>query len=86
MGDRAEALAESGDGVRVGEVDVLGADARLVGVGGRQFLLVPARGDHMRALLLGGQADGAGEPAAPPDHQHGLIFQRSGHVDTLRGN
>lgn len=68
VGDDPETLAQRGDGALVGEVDPLGADARFVGVGGLQGLLIPARGDHSRARVPRCQADSAGDPAAPPDH------------------
>src|SRR6266568_2898396 len=82
-GTRPRARAEPGDGRLVGQVDGLGADARLVGVGGAQCVRVAAGRDNLRAGVLGGQGDRAGEPAAAADDEHGLVFQWSGHGSVL---
>ena len=75
MVDRAEPFAEGGDGALVGEVDGLGAHSGLAGVGGGQRFLVASSGDDARSGVQGGDGNDAGEPAAPPDDQHGLVFQ-----------
>ena len=71
---RAELFAESGDGGLVGQVDGLGGDAGLAGVGGGEGVLVAAGGDDVRSGVPGGEGDRAGDPAAPPDDQHGLVL------------
>jgi hypothetical protein len=71
----AEPLAERGDGRLVGEVDRLGADARLGGVGVVKCLLAAAGHDELGSLVPGGEHDGAREPASPADDEHGLVFQ-----------
>ena len=83
MVDRAEPLAEGGDRVFVGQVDALGADPGLAGVGGTQPLLVTAGRDDAGARVQGGQHDGAGQAAPSPDHQHGLVLQCSSHYHAI---
>jgi hypothetical protein len=46
-----EPFAERGDGGLVGEVDGLGADAWLAGVGGVQRALIPAGRGNLRARV-----------------------------------
>ena len=75
MVQRAEPLAERGDGRLIGEVDGLGADAGLRGIGGGQCFLVTACRHDLGARVLRGEGDRAGEPAAPPDDEHGLVLQ-----------
>jgi hypothetical protein len=72
--DRAQPFAKRSDGALVGEVDELGADARLVGVGRGQGFLVAASGDNSRSGVQSGQRNSASEPTAAPDNQHGLVF------------
>ena len=50
-------------------------DARLAGVGGGQGFPATAGRDDLRARVLGGEGDRAGEPAAAPDDEHGLVLQ-----------
>ncbi len=75
MVNRAEPLAESGDGLLVGQVDGLAADIRLPRVGVGQLLLVAARGDDVSAGVTGGDGDCASDPAPPSNDEHGLIMQ-----------
>jgi hypothetical protein len=72
---RAEPFAESGDGGLVGQVHDLGADAGLACVGRGQGFLVTAGRHDMRSGVHGGQGNRAGQAAAPPDDQDGLILQ-----------
>ena len=73
--DRAEPLAEGGDGLLVGQVDGLGADPGFPGVRARELLLVTARGDDVSAGVTGGEGNRAGDPAPPSDDEHFLIMQ-----------
>ena len=76
--DRAEPLAEGGDRAFVGQVDALGADPGLAGVGGVQPLLVTAGRDDAGVGVQGGQHDGAGQaarPARPPARSGPSVLQ-----------
>jgi hypothetical protein len=64
--ERAQPLAEGGDRGLIGDVDRLDADPRLALVGARQFLLVAAGGDDVRAGVAGGEGNGAGDPVTRP--------------------
>ena len=75
MVHRAEPFAERGDGGFVGEVDDLGADAGLAGVGRGQGFLVTAGRHDACSEVQSGQGNRTGEPAASPDDQYGLVFQ-----------
>jgi hypothetical protein len=73
--DRPEPLAEGGDRLLVGQVDGLGADPRLPGVGVGQLLLIAAGGGDVSAGVPGGEGDRASDPAPPHDDEHFLIMQ-----------
>jgi hypothetical protein len=72
---RAQPFTESRDGGLVGQVDHLGADARLAGVRRGQGFGVAAGSDDARSGVQGGQGNRAGQATAAPDDQHGLVFQ-----------
>ena len=78
MVDGAHTFGEGGDRRVVGDVDDLGGDARIV-VGVGELAPVTAGDDDSRALRSCQQRDGAGDPAAAPDHHNRLVLQRGTH-------
>jgi hypothetical protein len=73
--DATDPAGERSDRRVIGQVDDIGPDRLLPGVGLLERRPPPARDDHVGARVPRGDRDATGDAAPPTDHEHGPVLQ-----------